>query len=215
MTNTTITDQVNTIFDKLEHETKSIISESSDLKDAVKVITKKVSSDLATKSKLILSDMLFDLYDNTLDTDDFFSDASKQNRFFEINLREEILSKYQFTPSTTINYKEASRTVQALKIGGTTFVVGGAAEIGVALAAGLSVSSLVPIPISILIVATLGAALADYCALEPARAKNELIKASDAYLKEAKRQFLKWFDDIEKYFNRRVEEIKKSIEAEI
>ena len=154
--------------------------------------------------------MLYELTNDTLNTD-FFADIGRQNLFFEINLRHEIMSKYKFTPSTTVNYKEASKTVQALKIGGATFVIGGAVEIGAVLAAGLSVSSLVPIPISILIVASIGTALADYHVLEPAKNKKRLAQAVEIYLKEAQKQFLKWFDDVEQYYNRRVEEIKQDM----
>ena len=154
--------------------------------------------------------MLFDLRKATLHTD-FFADVSRQNRFSEVNLRYEIMSKYQFTPNTTVNYEEASKTVQALKIGGATFVIGGAIEIGAVLAAGLSVSSLVPIPISILIVASIGAALADYHVLEPAKNKKRLAHALNTYLEEVKKQFLKWFDDVEQYYNQRVEEIKQDM----
>ena len=77
--------------------------------------------------------------------------------------------------------------------------------------AGLSISNLVPIPISILIVASIGAALADYYAIEPAKNKKALAQALDNYLVDAKQQFLNWFDEVEKYFNVRVEEIKQAM----
>lgn len=161
--------------------------ESSTSNEAIKNVTKLVSSELTTRSKSILSDMLFDLSDKLLETD-FFADIARQNRFFEINLRQEILSKYQFSTSTTVNYKEASRTVQALKVGGATLAIGGVAEIGVVLVAGLSLSSLVPIPISALVVASIGAALTDYYAVEPKKNKKALAQALDSYLAVAKQQ---------------------------
>lgn len=198
------------MFNDLRKKVSAIVIESSTSNEAINNVTKLVSSELAARSKSILSDMLFDLSDKLMDTE-FFADIAKQNRFAEINLRQEILSKYQFAPSTTVNYREASRTVQALKVSGATFVVGGAIEIGVVLIAGLSISNLVPIPISILIVASIGAALADYYAIEPAKNKKALAQALDNYLVDAKQQFLNWFDEIEKYFNVRVEEIKQAM----
>ena len=198
------------MFNDLRKKVSAIVIESSTSNEAIKNVTKLVSSELAARSKSILSDMLFDLSDKLMDTE-FFADIARQNRFAEINLRQEILSKYQFAPSTTVNYREASRTVQALKVGGATFVVGGAIEIGVVLIAGLSISNLVPIPISILIVASIGAALADYYAIEPAKNKKALAQALDNYLVDAKQQFLNWFDEVEKYFNVRVEEIKQAM----
>ena len=210
MYSTTIKPKVDVMFNDLRKKVSAIVIESSTSNEAINNVTKLVSSELAARSKSILSDMLFDLSDKLMDTE-FFADIARQNRFAEINLRQEILSKYQFAPSTTVNYREASRTVQALKGGGATFVVGGAIEIGVVLIAGLSISNLVPIPISILIVASIGAALADYYAIEPAKNKKALAQALDNYLVDAKQQFLNWFDEVEKYFNVRVEEIKQAM----
>lgn len=210
MYSTTIKPKVDVMFNDLRKKVSAIVIESSTSNEAINNVTKLVSSELAARSKSILSDMLFDLSDKLIDTE-FFADIAKQNRFAEINLRQEILSKYQFAPSTTVNYREASRTVQALKVGGATFVVGGAIEIGVVLIAGLSISNLVPIPISILIVASIVAALADYYAIEPAKNKKALAQALDNYLVDAKQQFLNWFDEVEKYFNVRVEEIKQAM----
>lgn len=178
MYSTTIKPKVDVMFNDLRKKVSAIVIESSTSNEAINNVTKLVSSELAARSKSILSDMLFDLSDKLMDTE-FFADIARQNRFAEINLRQEILSKYQFAPSTTVNYREASRTVQALKVGGATFVVGGAIEIGVVLIAGLSISNLVPIPISILIVASIGAALADYYAIEPAKNKKALAQALD------------------------------------
>lgn len=210
MYSTTIKPKVDVMFNDLRKKVSTIVIESYTSNEAINNVTKLVSSELAVRSKSILSDMLFDLSDKLMDTE-FFADIAKQNRFAEINLRQEILSKYQFAPSTTVNYREASRTVQPLKVSGTTFVVGGAIEIGVVLIAGLSISNLVPIPISILIVASIGAALADYYAIEPAKNKKALAQALDNYLVDAKQQFLNWFDEVEKYFNVRVEEIKQAM----
>ena len=209
MYSTTIKPKVDTIFNDLRKKVSSAVAESSTSNEALNKVTRIVSSELTTRSKSILSDMLFDLSDKTM-ADEFFSDIARQNKFFEINLRQEILSKYQFAPSTTVNYNEASGTVQALKVGGATFVVGGAIEIGVVLIAGLSFSNLVPIPISILIVASIGAAMADYYAIEPTKNKKALTQALDNYLVATEQQFLNWFDEVEKYFNMRVEEIKQT-----
>lgn len=202
--------KVDEIFDNLRERVSSIVMESSTADEAINRGVTLVSSELTARSKSILSDMLFDLSDKLMETD-FFADIAKQNKFTEINLRQEILSKYRFESSTTVNYKEASREVQALKVGGATLAVGGAAEIGAVLIAGLSLSDLVPIPIGVLLVASIGAALADYYAIEPKKSKNALRQALDNYLVAAQQQFLNWFDEIEKYFNTRVEEIKATL----
>lgn len=210
MYSTTIKPKVDIMFDDLRKKVASVVADSSTSTEAVATATKLVSSELATRSKSILSDMLFDLSDALMETE-FFADITRQNKFYEINLRQEILNKYQYSPSTTVNYKEASKELQALKVGGATLAVGGVIEIGVVLAAGLSLSNLVPFPISVLVVASISAALTDYFTIEPARNKKNLAHALDMYLINAKEQFLEWFDKIEQFFNKRVEEIKQTM----
>lgn len=210
MYSTTIKPKVDKMFSDLDRQAKGIIATSTSMNEAVTRATRLVSSEVSTRSKTILSDMLDDLTNALMETE-FFTDISKQNAFYRVNLQEEILSKYQFTPSTSVNYKEASRTVQALKVGGITFAAGAVVEVGAVLIAGLSLSSLVPIPVSVLVVASIGAALADYYAIEPAKNKKNLALAFDGYLTQAKQQFLNWFDEAEKYFNARVEEIKQTL----
>ena len=210
MYSTTIKPKVDKMFSDLDRQAKEIIATSTSMNEAVARATRLVSSEVSTRSKTILSDMLDDLTNALMETE-FFTDISKQNAFYRVNLQEEILSKYQFTPSASVNYKEASRTVQALKVGGITFAAGAVVEVGVVLIAGLSLSSLVPIPVSVLVVASIGAALADYYAIEPAKNKKNLALAFDGYLTQAKQQFLNWFDEVEKYFNARVEEIKQTL----
>lgn len=205
-----INSKVESMFDELEKKISTIVRDSSTSRDAIDRVTSIVSSELTARSKSILSDMLFDLSDELMETE-FFNDISRQNQFSAINLRQEILSKYQFTPSTTVDYKAASREIEALAVAGTVFAVGGVIEVGTVLIKGLSLSSLVPIPISVLLVASIGAALADYFAVSPNRSKKQMINAIDNYLLQAKKQFLNWFDEVENYFNMRVEEIKKTM----
>lgn len=212
MYSTTIKPKVDEMFNDLEKKVLSIVRESSTLSESTKNATKIVSSELAARSKSILSDMLYSLSDSLMETE-FFSDIGRQNKFFEVNLRQEILSKYQFAPTVSVNYAEASRMVQALKVGGVTLATGAVIEVGVVLIAGLSISSLVPIPISVLVVASIGTALADYYAIEPVHNKKNLVLAFENYLTQAKQQFLNWFDEVERYFNVRVEEIKQGMEV--
>lgn len=208
MYSTTIKPKVDMMFKDIGKKVTVITANFSDSNEIINNVTKLVSSELTTRSKSILSDMLFDLSDSLLKTE-FFADITRQNKFFEINLRQEILSKYQFTSSNFVSYKEASKKIQALKIGGVTFVAGGIIEVGVVLKAGLS--SIIPIPISILIIASIGAALADYHIAGPIRNKKVLIRALNSYLIRVKKQFLEWFDEIENFFNKRVEEIKQAM----
>lgn len=205
-----ISPKIDVMFEQLQKKVSAIVASSSTSHEAIDRVTATVSSELTVRSKSILSDMLFDLSDDLMETE-FFKDISRQNKFSEINLRQEILNKYKFTPSTTVDYRVASREIEALAVGGAVLVVGGAIEVGTVLIKGLSISSLAPIPIGALLVAAIGAALADYFALSPTRSKKQMVNAIDNNLVQVKKQFLNWFDEVEKYFNMRVEEIKKTM----
>ena len=205
-----INSKVDVMFDELQKKVSAIVASSSTSREAIDRVTATVSSELTARSKSILSDMLFDLTDDLMGPD-FFKDISRQNKFSEINLRQEILNKYKFMPSTTVDYKAATREIEALAVGGTVLVIGGVIEVGAILIKGLSLSSLAAIPIGILLVASIGAALADYFVVSSSRSKKQMVNAIDNYLVQVKRQFLNWFDEVENYFNMRVEEIKKTM----
>jgi len=188
-----------------------IIAESSSVDEATIKIAQLVGSETASRSKTILSDMLFDLNDALMEIS-FFDDLAKQNKFREINLRQEILGKYQFIARTDVGFEEASQIVRSIKIAGCAVAVVGAVGVGTVLAKGLTASSLVtPIPISVLIFATLGAVLVDYLAIAPNKSKKGLSVAISNYITEVKIQFLDWFDEIERYFNARAEELMQSM----
>ena len=210
MYSTAIRPKVEKMFSELQSKVKRIIAETDSSKDAVNKILQLVSTETASRSKSILSDMLFDLNDDLMKTS-FFSDISRQNKFMEKNLRQEILNNYQFATNISLDYDEATRIANSLKLGGGVLVIGGIGSIGVVLIKGLSLSSLVPIPISIIVAAALGTALVNYFAIEPNKSKMMFEKKVNDYLSEAQQQFLNWFDEVENYFNKRVEEIKQQI----
>ena len=210
MYKTKIEPKIDKMFNDLINKVYDIVERSSSSKETITLTTSLVSSELAIRSQSILSDMIFDLTNSLLKTE-FFSDVSKRNKFYRVNLRSEIINKYQFSPASSVNYKEVSRELQALKVGGVTLAAGGAIEVGAVLISGLSLSSLVPIPIAALVAVSIGAALTDYYAIEPARSKKALKEALNNYLIQTKGQFLNWFDEIERYFNKRVEEIKQTM----
>lgn len=213
MYSTSMKPKVDTLFEELIKKSHAIVNEAATYSEAVDRVTKLAGSELAARSKTILSDMLFELSDSVMETD-FFTDVVRQNQFIEANLRQEVLNKYQFAPDVTMDYKEASRTIRALETGGAAFALIGLAEVGTVLMKRLSFSSLVPVPVSLLIIASIGAAMADYYVVEPKRSRKATKAALETYFVQMKQQFLTWFDEIETYFNKRVEEIKQTIRGD-
>ena len=104
MYSSAIRPKVDKMFADLRKKARVIVSESSASDEAIKNVTRLVSSELTSRSKSILSDMLYSLSDSLMESE-FFSDIKRKNIFFEINLRQVILSIYQFAPVASVNYK--------------------------------------------------------------------------------------------------------------
>ncbi|MDF4801799.1 hypothetical protein P3592_13375 [Vibrio parahaemolyticus] len=209
----TIKSKIDKMFSDLRDEVQESIDESFPSNDMVNTVCGRVRSEMESRSKTMLSDMLFELNDSVLQTSFFSDNIAGQNTFLMHNLRQEVLSKYQFATTTTINYQETSRVVGSVKVGAGVLAVGGVCEIGVVLIGGLSFSSLVPIPVGMLFAVAFGSAIADYFIIEPNRNKKQFFLAIDEYFSEAKEQYINWFDEIENYFNKRVNEIKQMIQG--
>jgi hypothetical protein len=203
--------KIDKMFNDLSEEIKQIVDESCTLNDAVNQVSHCVSSEIESRSKTMLSDMLFYLNNSVLD-DVFFADnIARQNDFLSRNFPQEILSKYQFSITAKVDYQEASQALEAAKIGAGGLAIGGACAIGSVLIGGLSLSSFVPIPIGILFTAAFGAAMGDYFFIEPNRNKKQFFLAIDKYLSEAKKQYINWFNEIENYFYKYVDDFKQVI----
>lgn len=193
--------KIEKMFNDLRVEANELVSEMTSTSDTINRICQRVSSEMSSRSKTILSDMLFDLNDTLLENP-YFTDISQQNKLLELNLRQEILNKYQFEANAIVNYQEASSIIQAIKVGSGTLAI------GVVLKAALS--GLIIVPIGVLIMAAFGAAMVNYLVLEPNKNKKNLLQAIDKYFSEAQQQLLSWFDEVEHYFNRRIYEVKQT-----
>lgn len=193
--------KIEKMFNDLRSEAHELVGEMTSTTETVSRICQRVSSETTSRSKTILSDMLFDLNDSLLKKP-FFTDIAQQNKLLELNLRQEILNKYQFKASAVVDYQEASSIIQAIKVGSGTLAIGAVLKAGL--------SGLIIVPVGVLIAAAFGAAMVNYFALEPNKNKKNLLQAIDKYFSEAQQQLLSWFDEVEHYFNSRVDEVKQT-----
>lgn len=206
-----IAPKIDKMFNDLRIEIQEVVYETGSLNDAINNIYQRVISETTSRSELMLGDMLFEL-DRALFNTPFFADnLSRKNEYSSLGLRKEITNKYQFTTTATVNYQEASSIIHAFKIGSGVLIFGGVLGLGIIVSSGLELSSLVPIPVSALFAAAIGAAMIDYLFIEPKKSKKRFSSAVDKYLNEAKEQYLNWFDSVENYYNMRVAQIKETI----
>lgn len=208
-----IAPKIDKMFNDLRIEIQEVVYETGSLNDAINNIYQRVISETTSRSELMLGDMLFEL-DRALFNTPFFADnLSRKNEFSSLGLRKEITNKYQFTTTATVNYQETSSIIHAFKIGSDILIFGGVLGLGIIVSSGLELSSLVPIPVSALFAAAIGAAMIDYLFIEPKKSKKRFSSAVDKYLSEAKEQYLNWFDSVENYYNMRVAQIKETIQG--
>lgn len=190
------------MFAILREKAEDIIDSSPSFRDASERIADLVGSETAIRSKSMFTDMYDVLSDRVLDE---LGDVSRQNRFFEANLRKEIMEKFNFSAPGDIDFQEANRVYTSLAAGAGTALVGGVLVYALSPAAPA-------IPIAVVIAAAVGAYCATYYKISPELNKRKFTAAVHQYLLEVKESFMAWLDEIERYFHMRAEEICRSLQ---
>ena len=198
----TLEPKINQMFEDISTKVSATIEASYSKKDACDRIAELVGSETATRSKTMLSDMYAALLKQSLDS---IGDVAKQNRFYEANLRQEIFEKYNFsTSSSGIDFKEADRVLISLVAGAGTAAVGG-----------LLIYALSPtapiLPIAIVVAASISAFCVSYFKATPSINKSNFKVTVNKYLMDTKSSYIAWFDQVENYFNKRADEIRRSL----
>ena len=196
----TLTPRINQMFDDLQIQVTNIVKTQNNMKDAGNNIALAVASETTAKGKTMLNDMFAYLSDKLLESPDF-SVVTRQNRFYELNLRNEILDKYVFETESKIDIPESSKVVNSL------IASAGTAAIGGILVFALSPASPV-VPVAVVVAASISAFCLSYQVIEPNRSKAKFTVAINTYLDEIRKQYLAWFDEVERFFNKRVNELK-------
>lgn len=200
----TLKPRVEDMFSQLSVKARETIKFAPTVSSASQSIAEIVASETTMRSKTMLEDMYSYLSKQVLEQP-IFSDTNNQNRFYELNLRKELFDKYRFdVPVKGIDYIEANRTVTSVAASVGTGIVGGV------LIAAISPTSLV-VPVAIVI----GAAVATFCVsyfkAVPDMDKGRFATALDEFLATVKEDLLNWFDEIQAYFERRVQELINSL----
>lgn len=196
----TLESKVNLMFAEINERISEIITSESSLKTACEEIVKYVASETTTRSETMLSDMCYELYKKVVDS---MPDASMRNRFRNVDLEQEISEKYNFAiPSNPIDFREANCVYTSLAAGAGTSVIGGLLVYAL-------VSDAPKIPSALVVVASISAFCLSYFKVTPNVNKSNFKTAVNSYLLEAKISYLAWFDEVERYYNKRVDEIRR------
>lgn len=198
----TLEPKIDKMFSEIGANVSDIVTNSPTLKIASDQIITFVASETTTRSKTMLTDMYAAMSKKVLDS---LTDVAKQNRFYEANLRQELFDKYSFViPSGGIGYSEANRVYTSLAAGAGTAIIGGVLI--------FALSPTAPIvPIALVVAASVAAFFISYLKVTPNRNKKNFKEAIDKFLSEIKLDYIRWFDEVERYFDKRVVEIKQKV----
>ncbi|WP_341302433.1 hypothetical protein MHB44_08815 [Lysinibacillus sp. FSL H8-0500] len=197
-----LTGKVDDMFEDLKKQSYEIIAVHSNFSDASKIIVDTVSSEVVMRSKTLITDMYAQMSKNTMSSN-IFDDAERRSQFYEANIRRDILSKYQFDIATInafqsgIQYKELHCLYSSLAVVAGTTAIGGVLKYALA--------TTVKVPIVAIIAGAVVAFCITYLKIIPNKNKANFRKATEDFLYELKKEFIKWFDEIEVYYNDRIQ----------
>jgi hypothetical protein len=188
------------MISKLVIFAQDTVSETSSLSNANEIITEHIDSEITIQSLSMLEDMYSYLTKQVFKMTEF-SSIEKQNIFYSVNLRKEIRDKFIFkVPAKGINYTEINKKVVSTGVGVATGTIGGI------LIAAISHAS-IAIPIIVGVAAGSAAFSISYFKVIP-EYDNKLFKLNVAkFLSDIKEKLLDWFDKIQEYFEKRIDEI--------
>ena len=192
-----INKNIDNIFSDLKKESYKLFNLSSNIDSVSKKIADKISLDLTVKSKMLITDLYSEMSKKTL-LSEGFEDIERKSKFYETDIKKEILEKYKFKVTNKIDYKEANKLYTSLGMAAGTMALGGIFK--------YVLQNHINIPFIVIICGAIVAFGVTYFS-KPSADKRNLEKAVDEFLDKTKKEFIAWFDEIEKYYNKRVKDI--------
>ena len=188
---------IDEIFLDLKKESYEVFNLSSNIDIINKKIIDKISLDLTIKSKMLITDLYSEMSKRTLASKEF-EDIERKSKFYETNIKKEIFEKYKFQVTNKIDYKEANKLYTSLGMAAGTMAIVGILK--------YVLQNNINIPFIVIICGAVMAFGVTYF-LKPSANKKKLEKEVDEFLDKTKKEFIAWFDEIEKYYNKRVKDI--------
>ena len=192
-----INKSIDNIFSDLKKESYKLFNLNSNIDSVSKKIADKISLDFTVKSKMLITDLYSEMSKKTLLSKDF-EDIERKSKFYETDIKKEILEKYKFKITNKIDYKEANKLYTSLGMAAGTMALGGIFK--------YVLQNHINIPFIVIICGAIVAFGVTYFS-KPSADKRNLEKAVNEFLDKTKKEFIAWFDEIEKYYNKRVKDI--------
>ncbi len=196
-----IKNKIEALIDEIANDVANMKLSSNDFDENTKQVCSYVSSKVTAKCKGIMSTLYTELSCETLKSD-IFKDNTNANKFYDLDLCSHIYEKYNFEPENKINFNAINSQLVALGI------PIGIAGIGVALS--LSITKPIVIPVALIVAALLYPLIKK--GLDSTN-KQQFFTVVEKYVKDLKVELLSWFDSIEIYYKKLVDELIETLEV--
>lgn len=196
-----IKNKIEVLIDEISNEVANMKLSPNDFDVNTRQICSFVSSKITSTCKGLMSTLYTELSCETLKSD-FFKDNTNANRFYDLDLRSHIYEKYNFEPEYKINFNAINSQLVAIGI------PLGIAGIGVALS--LSITEPIVIPVALVVCALLYPVIKKR--LDSVN-KQQYDTIVEKYIKDLKNELILWFDSIETYYKKQVDELIETLEV--
>lgn len=207
-----VSTHIKNLFTAMNDEVEQMVNTTFSLENTVTDIMEYVSKRLSSATNGYLSTLYSSLSGETL-KESIFQSVKNANAFYDLELDEKIIECYKFDKKKSAAFQKGIE-VHELNRANTTVAAGvGTAAVGGALLVGLSCT--VDIPVGGIISGAIAVGLAGsgitYCKIVPDINKQRLMDAVKSFMAELEDEMYKWVDEVVAYYNKQVEELKKTL----
>lgn len=184
--------QIDALLPEIKSQFEELFSASPESRA---ILREQLAGRISSESKMLLNSEITFLKNECLKRPSFAS-AKKKNAFWERNLAQDILSRYNFSYSQKeIIAQQSSMRIPVVAASGV-FVLGGTLA--------LALDSAIIVPVAIVAAAVVFVYLKKYIENKNSQSRARII---DECLADLKRQLMEWLLAVEAYFKREVEKI--------
>ena len=200
-----IENYIQKIIDGLMKDTKESIASGTSDKQVIERITKATVNKFTPESKMIMSSVYNMMMDDTL-AEEIFQNLENKTAFYEMDILKDLNSKFVFEVPDKIDYQESKKELDNWIKGGSAVVVvvGGVASI--------KFKSFIPLGISLSVVLAAIMGMVIYNNSKENSGTNINTLVSD-YLNSVQESLLAWVETIENYYDKRIDQLKKGMNA--
>lgn len=202
---------IDELFLKINADVNKIIDNSATVDAATQQIMETVSGEITASVQGYMIDIYSELSKETL-AESIFQNAKNANKFYELNLRQEISQAYRFDIRDLRSYKNGISYEEAGKIYAAAAASVGSATVGGVLLGILS--GVIHMPMVVVIAGAVACgAIGGITAGKKVDGINmrKYKNATMTFMDKLKKDLIEWVDDIIAFYNKKVNELKASL----